>query len=64
MTNATDMCSMLTHLNLTKDPKLEAARRDLERAISGVDIEDVKEDAGVREDVKGKLDSILKSYEW
>jgi hypothetical protein len=55
---------MLTHLNLTKDPKLEAARRDLERAISNVDIEDIKEDADVRADTKAKLDNILKSYEW
>lgn len=64
VTNAQEMCSMLTHLNLTKDPKLEAARRDLERAIAGVDIDDIKEDAGVREDMKSKLDSILKNYEW
>lgn len=64
VTNATDLCTMLTHLNLTKDPKLEAARRDLERAISGVDIEDIKEDADVRADTKAKLDNILKSYQW
>ena len=64
VTNATDLCAMLTHLNLTKDPKLEAARRDLERAISNVDIEDIKEDADVRADTKAKLDNILKSYEW
>jgi hypothetical protein len=64
VTNVTDLCAMLTHLNLTKDPKLEAARRDLERAISNVDIEDIKEDADVRADTKAKLDNILKSYEW
>jgi hypothetical protein len=29
-----------------------------------VDIEHNKEDAAEREDVKGKLDAILKQYEW
>lgn len=64
LTNAQEMCSMLTHLNVTKDPGLESARRDLERAIAGVEIDHIKEDADVREDVKGKLDAILKQYEW
>jgi hypothetical protein len=64
LTNAQEMCSMLTHLNVTKDPELEAARRDLERAIAGVEIDHIKEDLTVREDVKGKLDAILKQYEW
>lgn len=62
--NAAELCKMLTHLNLTKDPTLEQARRDLEKAIAGVDIDDVKEDPGVRTDLKDKLSGILKSYEW
>jgi hypothetical protein len=64
ITNAREMCSMLTHLNVTKDPKLEEARRKLELAVHGVDIEDIKDDVIVREDVKEKLDAILKDYEW
>lgn len=64
ITNAQEMCQMLTHLNITKDPSLEAARRGLERAIANVDIEHIKEDADVREDVKEKLDAILKQYDW
>ena len=64
ITNAQEMCSMLTHLNITKDPELEAARRGLEKAIAGVDIDTIKEDSAVREDVKLKLDAILKQYEW
>ena len=64
ISNAQEMCTMLTHLNITKDRTLEAARRDLERAIAGVDIGDVKEDCAVREDMKGKLDAILKQYQW
>lgn len=64
ITNAQEMCQMLTHLNITKDASLEAARRDLERAIAGVDIDDIKQDIDVRADVKTKLDTILKQYEW
>lgn len=64
ITNAQEMCAMLTHLNVTRDPTLEEARRGLERAIAGVDIEDIKESEDTRTNVKGKLDDILKSYEW
>jgi hypothetical protein len=64
LTNAQDMCAMLTHLNITKDPKLEAARRQLETAMLGADIDDIKENESTRADLKGKLDAILKGYEW
>lgn len=64
ISNAHDMCQMLTHLNVTKDPKLEEARLKLERAIHGVDIDDIKDDEFKREEVKSKLDAILKDYEW
>lgn len=64
ITNAQEMCQMLTHLNVTRDPTLEEARRGLERAIAGVEIDDIKEDVTVREDVKAKLDAMLKQYEW
>jgi hypothetical protein len=64
ITNAQEMCAMLTHLNVTRDPTLEEARRGLERAIAGVDIDDIKESEDTRTTVKGKLDDILKSYEW
>lgn len=64
LTNAHEMCAMLTHLNVTRDPDLEKARRELEKAISGVEIGDIKESLDVREDVKAKLDAMLKQYEW
>lgn len=64
ITNAHEMCRMLGHLNVTQDPKLEEARIKLERAIAGVDIDDIKGDIDVRENVKAKLDTILKDYEW
>jgi hypothetical protein len=64
VTNAQDMCGMLTHLNITGDPKLEAARRQLEQAIINIDIDDIKEEVGVRVDLKQKVDDILKGYDW
>jgi len=64
LTNAHEMCGMLTHLNITRDPTLEEARRGLERAIAGVEIDHLKEDSTVREDVKTKLDAMLKQYTW
>ena len=64
LTNAHEMCGMLTHLNITKDAKLEQARLDLERALAGVEIDDVKEDEDVRASVKAKLDAILKANAW
>ena len=64
VTNAHELCSMLTHLNVTGDPKLEAARRQLEVAMSDIDIDDIKESALIRDDVKTKVDAILKKYEW
>jgi hypothetical protein len=58
------MCQMLTHLNVTKDPELERARKLLERSLVGVDIEDIKASPEVRSDVKDKLDTILKDFSW
>jgi hypothetical protein len=61
ITNARDMTEMLKHLNVTKDPELERARRALSDAIYGIDIEDVKHDADVRENMSRKLTAILDS---
>lgn len=64
LTNAHGLCGMLSHLNITNDPELERARLELERAIYGVQIEDVKEDPLIRADMKSKLDALLNAYSW
>ncbi len=64
VTNAQEMCELLTKLNVTNDPKLEQARRSLELTMLGVDIEDIKESPEVRSDVKNKVDDILKRFDW
>jgi hypothetical protein len=64
ISNAHEMCQMLGHLNVTKDPKLEEARRKLEQAVAGVHIDDIKDSDITRADVKTKLDAILSDYNW
>jgi hypothetical protein len=64
ISNIEDMCSLLTHLNITKDPQLELARCDLQRAISNVGIEDIRADEGARTDLKAQVDAVLSRYEW
>lgn len=64
VTNAQQMCAMLTNLNITNDPKLEDARRALELTMLGVDIEDIKENAHTRVTVKSKIDEILGKFDW
>lgn len=64
LTNAQQMCGMLTHLNITQDPKLEEARRKLEEALVGVDMDGLKEEIEVRADLKARVDDILKGFDW
>lgn len=64
ISNVKDMCSLLTHLNITKDPQLEMARRDLERAVSSVDVDDIRSDVGARSDLKAQVDAVLGKFDW
>ena len=64
ITNAQELCGLLTHLNVTKDPMLETARRSLELTMLGVDIDAIKESPDVRSSVKAKVDDILKKFDW
>jgi len=64
ITNPIELCGLLTKLNVTNDPKLEEARRQLELVMIGADIEDIKEHADSRVELKSKVDDILKRFEW
>jgi hypothetical protein len=64
VTNATDLCSLLTKLNVTGDPKLEEARKQLELTMLGADIEAIKESPAIRESMKSKVDAILGKFDW
>jgi hypothetical protein len=64
VSNPIELCGLLTKLNVTNDPKLEEARRQLEMAMAGADIEAIKEAPEVRADMKSKVDAILGKFDW
>jgi hypothetical protein len=64
VTNAVDLCGLLDKMNITNDPKLEEARKQLELTMLGADIETIKDSATVRESMKNKVDAILQKFEW
>jgi hypothetical protein len=64
VSNPIELCTLLTKLNVTNDPKLEEARRHLEAAMVGADIEAIKEAPEVRADMKSKVDAILGKFDW
>ena len=64
ITNPLELCELLTKLNVTNDPKLEDARRQVELAMLGANIEEVKDSPLVRENLKSKVDAILGKFEW
>jgi hypothetical protein len=62
VTNAVELCELLTKLNVTNDTKLENARKTLESLIVGVSPKDLREDEHMRLDVKSKVDEILSMF--
>ncbi len=62
ITNAVDLCGLLTKLNVTNDPKLEAIRRRLEATVTGVEAKEVRENNTIRHDVKSQVDEILAMF--
>jgi len=64
ITNPLELCSLLSKLNITNDPKLEEARRQLEITMTGANLESLKEDADARSELKSKVDAILGKFDW
>lgn len=59
---ALDMCDAFKGFNLTGDPDLEQARASLESALSGIDVETIRESDAVRSAVKSDVDNILSKF--
>ena len=59
-----ELCALLGKLNITKDPKLEDARLQLEATMRHADIEVIKSSPDVRESIKAKVDTILGKFDW
>jgi len=62
VTNTTELCEMLTRLNVTNDPKLEEARREVEKALVGLTANDLRKDDDLRHDTKRRVDEILSMF--
>lgn len=60
--NATDLCELLTKLNVTGDSKLELARKKLESALLGVTADELRKHEDLRHDTKAKVDEILSMW--
>lgn len=59
-----ELCGLLSKLNVTRDPQLEEARRMLERALSGVDPEDLRKLPSARAELKASVDEIIGKFNW
>jgi hypothetical protein len=64
VTGAQELCELLTAMNVTKDPQLESARRQLEGVLSGVTPKELREEHGTRIETKRKVDAILSAFDW
>ena len=64
VTNALDLCKLLNHMNITNDPQLDKAKKQLELVLAGTDVDDIKENEFVRSDMKKRVDNILNQFDW
>jgi hypothetical protein len=64
ITNAQEMCGLLSHLNVNNDPDLESARRQLEVALMATDVDVIKASEYARGELKSKVDNVLGQFEW
>lgn len=60
--NALELTTLLTKLNITKDPNLESARVELEKTLVGVSAEDLRESSGLRSEVASKVTEIMGKF--
>ncbi len=62
LANAVELCDLLSRLNVTGDPSLEVARKQLEATIAGLDITDLRKSEGARKEIKTQVDDILSRF--
>ena len=62
LTNAGELCSVLSALNITNDPKLEEARRALEGVVERTDTQSLRDSDELRASVKKKVDEIADKF--
>ena len=57
-----DLTSLLSKLNVTNDPKLENARKELEKSLSGVSAEELRLSPQLRTDVVSRVSAIMEKF--
>jgi hypothetical protein len=62
--NAQELCEVLTHLNVTRDPALEKAREQLQTLLAGVDVQDLRKEEGARLTTLQSVNQILDAFDW
>ena len=62
--NVLNLCGMLRELNVTNDPNLEKARREVEMLLSGIVAEDLRKNDDIRKDVRSEVAAILDKFAW
>jgi len=62
LTDALELCNTFAHFNLTDDPRLEEARRDLLNVLDGVTIDQLRNNDTKRIVVKEGVDDILAKF--
>jgi hypothetical protein len=64
VTNAQELVQDLKHLNIINDPKIEDARKQLSKAVDGLDAETLRDSSHTRQEVKAEVDDILSKFNW
>ncbi len=59
-----ELCGLLSKLNVTNDPQLEEARRMLEKALSGIDAQDLRDLSSARAELKSSVQEIIGKFNW
>jgi hypothetical protein len=62
LTEALELCNTFAEFNLTNDPQLDEARRDLLRVLDGVTIDQLRNSDSKRTEVKESVDEILSKF--
>jgi hypothetical protein len=59
--NALELTNLLTRLNVTKDPRLEKARQELEQSLVGVTADELRDSLGARQEILSRVNQIMET---
>lgn len=62
--NALETCDVLSRLNITGDPALEQARRDIESLLAGAHIGALRDSEGARVDLRNKVKALTDKFDF